>query len=224
MENRGKIIHIPSRNNRDIQLQSHCRLGVTGIDIHDVFAFAARPLRHSIQRWMLGGMVLGIHFVTHSLWMNTMNRCLPMPIVRFLRVLILILVWTSSYSPSPASTQTLLRQFPKAAKRGTLVVTAPPEVMINGSSARLSPGARIKGVNNMTVMSGTLVGSSMLVNYVRNAQGLIHEVWILSAEEAQEERSGMEVVTNFIFSSDANKPKTDDGKTPFDQLPRYPRQ
>lgn len=178
----------------------------------------------SIQRWMLGGMVLGIHFVTHSLWMNTMNRCLPMPIVRFLRVLILILVWTSSYSPSPASTQTLLRQFPKAAKLGTLVVTAPPEVMINGSSARLSPGARIKGVNNLLVMSASLVGTSVLVNYVRDGQGLIHEVWILSAQEAQEKRAGMEPVTNFVFGSDADKPKTDDGKTPFDQLPKYPKQ
>ena len=162
--------------------------------------------------------------MTHSLWMNTMNRCLHMPTVRFLMMLILGIVWTSIYTPNPALAQTMLRQFPPAAKRGMLTVTAPPAVLINGTSERLSPGARIKGVNNMMVMSGTLVGSSVLVNYVRNAQGLIHEVWILSAEEAQEERSGMEVVTNFIFSSDANKPKTDDGKTPFDQLPRYPRQ
>lgn len=149
-----------------------------------------------------------------------MNRCLPLPLIRWLTLL--VMVWMST--SSPASAQTMLRQFPPAAKRGMLVVTAPPAVLINGTSERLSPGARIKGVNNMTVMSGALVGSRMLVNYVRNAQGLIQEVWILSAEEAQEERSGMEVVTNFIFSSDADKPKTDDGKTPFDQLPRYPRQ
>ena len=151
--------------------------------------------------------------------MNTMNRCLQMPLVRFLMMLAIVFVWTSSYSPAAA--QTLLRQFPQAAKRGTLAVTTPPAVLINGTSEQLSPGARIKGVNNMLVMSATLVGHSVLVNYVRDAQGLIHEVWILSAQEAQEKRAGMETVTNFIFASDADKPKTDDGKTPFDQLPKY---
>jgi hypothetical protein len=152
--------------------------------------------------------------------MNTMNRCLPLPLVRWLTLLAML--WASA--TSPASAQTLLRQFPPAAKRGTLLVTAPPEILINGTSARLSPGARIKGVNNGLVMSGALVGQSVLVNYVRDGQGLISEVWLLGAEEARAERSGMEVVTNFIFGSDADKPKTDDGKTPFDQLPRFPRQ
>ncbi|WP_296443265.1 hypothetical protein [Rhodoferax sp. UBA5149] len=153
-----------------------------------------------------------------------MNRCPPMTLVRFLTVLAMVLVWAASNSPSPAMAQTMLRQFPPAAKRGMLVVTAPPEVLINGTSERLSPGARIKGVTNMTVMSAALVGSSVLVNYVRNAQGLIHEVWILSPQEAQEPRAGMEPVTNFVFGSDADKPKTDDGKTPFNQLPKYPKQ
>ena len=70
-------------------------------------------------------------------------------------------------------------------------------------------------------MSGSLVGQSVLVNYVRNAQGLIQDVWILNAQEALEKRAGMETVTNFSFSSDADKPKTDDGKTPYNQLPSY---
>jgi hypothetical protein len=34
----------------------------------------------------------------------------------------------------------------------------------------------------------------------------------------------MEPVINFTFGSDADKPKTDDGKTPFDQLPKFPQQ
>jgi hypothetical protein len=156
---------------------------------------------------------------TPSLWMNTMNRCLPLPLVRWLTLLALL--WASGVGP--ASAQTMLREFPPAAKRGTLLVTAPPEVVLNGASARLSPGARIKGVNNGLVMSGALVGQSLLVNYVRDGQGLISEVWLLGAEEARAERSGMEVVTNFIFGSDADKVKTDDGKTPFNQLPKYPQ-
>lgn len=151
-----------------------------------------------------------------------MNRCLPLPIVRIL--MLLVIVWTSASTSNPAAAQTLLRQFPPAAKRGMLLVTAPPAVLLNGTAARLSPGARIKGVNNALVMSASLVGSSVLVNYVRDGQGLIHEVWLLSEQEAQEERAGMAPVTNFIFGSDADQPKTDDGKTPFDQLPRYRQQ
>jgi hypothetical protein len=94
-------------------------------------------------------------------------------------------------------------------------------VLINGTSERLSPGARIKGVTDLMVMSAALVGSPVLVNYRRDMQGLIHEVWILSAEEALEPRTGMETVTNYVFSANADKPKTDDGKTPFNQLPKY---
>jgi hypothetical protein len=102
-----------------------------------------------------------------------------------------------------------------------LEVTQPPNILINGQPERLSPGARIKNSSNMIVLSGNLVGQPVLVNYLRDAQGQIHEVWLLNATEAQEKRAGMETVTNFVFSSDADKPKTDDGKTPFNQLPVF---
>jgi hypothetical protein len=155
-----------------------------------------------------------------SLWTNTMNRCLPLPVARLLTTLAILLVWTSSVHLSPAAAQTAPRQFPPAAKRGTLQVTQPPIVLINGRPERLSPGARIKGETNMMVMSASLVGTRVLVNYKRDAQGLIHEVWILSAQEALEKRDGMGTVTNIVFDSVAS-PKTDDGKTPFNQLPKY---
>lgn len=136
-------------------------------------------------------------------------------------MLALCLLAVSSLLPASAQAQGLLRQFPKAALRGMLEVTAPPQILINGQVARLSPGARIKGANNLLVMSGTLVGQAVLVNYVRDNQGMVHEVWILSAEEAQEKRAGMEPLRNFIFASEADKPPTDDGKTPFNQLPSF---
>ena len=116
-----------------------------------------------------------------------MNRCLHMPVVRFF--LLLALAGTLAYSPGPVAAQTLLRPFPPSAKRGTLVVTAPPQVLIDGRSEQLSPGARIKSVNNLLVLSASLVGTPVLVNYVRDPQGLIHEVWILSAQEAQQKLS-----------------------------------
>jgi hypothetical protein len=152
--------------------------------------------------------------------MNTMNRCLHSAPVRLLMLLLLGTVWTSLFS-NAAQAQTTVRQFPPAALRGMLTVTAPPEVLINNAAMRLSPGARIKGVNNGLVMSASLVGQSVLVNYVRNPQGQIQEVWILNAQEALEKRAGMETMTNFSFSSDADKPKTDDGQTPYNQLPSY---
>lgn len=153
-----------------------------------------------------------------------MNRWPLMTAHRFSTLLALVLVWLASLGPCTATAQSILRQFPAAARRATLQVTQPPEVLINGNPARLAPGARIKSSNNLLVMSASLVGTPVLVNYVRDSQGLIHEVWILSAEEAQEKRVGMEAVTNFVFGSDADKPKTDDGKTPFSQLPKYPKQ
>lgn len=132
-----------------------------------------------------------------------MNRCLPLSPGRFLTALLALLLWSAAHFP--ASAQYLPRQFPPAALRGTLQITAPPEVLLNGKSERLSPGARIKGTNNLLVMSASLVGSTVLVNYVRETHGLIHQVWILSPQEAQEKRAGMGTVTNIIFSSDADK-------------------
>ena len=118
---------------------------------------------------------------------------------------------------SPA--QTAVRLFPSNALRGVLEVTEPPMVLINGTPARLSPGARIKGVNNLIVLSGTLVGQRVLVNYVRDGQGLLHDVWILNEQEAQ--RNDVGTVTNITFESEVGQPKTDDGKTQFDPLPTF---
>jgi hypothetical protein len=76
------------------------------------------------------------------------------------------------------------RPFPATALRGALTVTQPPEVLLNGNAERLSPGARIRGANNMLQMSGALVGLNLLVHYTREPSGLVQDVWILTPEEA----------------------------------------
>jgi hypothetical protein len=76
------------------------------------------------------------------------------------------------------------RPFPATALRGALIVTQPPEVLLNGNAERLSPGARIRGANNMLQMSGALVGLNLLVHYTREPSGLVQDVWILTPEEA----------------------------------------
>ena len=76
------------------------------------------------------------------------------------------------------------RPFPANALRGALEVTQPPEVQLNGKAERLSPGARIRAANNMLQLSGALVGQKLLVHYTREPSGLVHDVWILTPEEA----------------------------------------
>ena len=84
---------------------------------------------------------------------------------------------------SPVAAQGLVREAPKDVKRGRLTVTAPPEVSLDGKPDRLSPGARIRGLNNMLLMSGSIVGQELPVVYRRDAAGLIHEAWVLTPEE-----------------------------------------
>ncbi|EHR73158.1 hypothetical protein BurJ1DRAFT_4365 [Burkholderiales bacterium JOSHI_001] len=83
----------------------------------------------------------------------------------------------------PVAAQSVNRNFPATALRGELVLQQPPEALLNGVPARLSPGARIRGTNNLLVMSGAIVGQPYLVHYTLDDQGLVHLVWILSDAE-----------------------------------------
>lgn len=125
--------------------------------------------------------------------------------------------------------QAQVRDFPAAALRGVLQVTQPPEVLLDGRADRLSPGARIRNAGNLLVMPASLVGQERLVvNYVRDAGGLVHEVWLLTPDEARVRRARADGGTgsfwDFLFGPSAPaQPRgpRDDGKTPFEQLPRY---
>jgi hypothetical protein len=89
---------------------------------------------------------------------------------------------------SLAQAQNAPRSFPVSALRGTLVVTQPPAITMDGKAAQLSPGARIKGPDNLLVLSGALVGRELLVNYTVEPHGMVHDVWILTDAEAAEKR------------------------------------
>jgi hypothetical protein len=117
-----------------------------------------------------------------------MNRCPSRPALRLtaanMAIAISLVAGLIGLS-APAAAQLTVRPFPTAVKRGALQVTNPPDLVIDGKVERLSPGARIRDMNNMLVMSGAIVGQNLLVNYVREPQGLIHEVWILTEAEAK---------------------------------------
>lgn len=83
----------------------------------------------------------------------------------------------------PAAAQAA-RPFPATALRGELVVTAPPEVQLNRRPGRLAPGARIRGADNLLVLSGSLVGQRLLVHYTRDIEGNLLDVWVLTPAEA----------------------------------------
>lgn len=80
--------------------------------------------------------------------------------------------------------QQLPRSFPATALRGELVIVSPPDATIDGRDARLAPGARIRGPNNMLVLSGTVLGQQLTVNYTLDGFGFVKDVWVLRPDEA----------------------------------------
>ncbi len=118
-----------------------------------------------------------------------MNRCLvntPRLLgTRMLRIAAPTALIAGLLLASVGSTaQVVSRPFPPTAMRGIMTVTQPPEVLMDGKPDRLSPGSRIRGANNMLVMSGALIGQAMRVNYTREPNGAIHDVWVLTDAEA----------------------------------------
>ena len=82
-----------------------------------------------------------------------------------------------------ASAQQVQRPFPANALRGELRFGQPPQAELNGAPVRLAPGARIRGENNLLVMSGAVAGQKLLVNYTWDTAGLIKDVWVLTPDE-----------------------------------------
>jgi hypothetical protein len=111
--------------------------------------------------------------------MNRCNRLRP----RLLTAAVVALA-SLSFQPMPSAlAQGMQRSAPMDVVLAQMAVTAPPEITLNGKPDRLSPGSRIRDLNNMQVLSGGLVGKTLPVVYKRDAAGLVHEVWILTADE-----------------------------------------
>jgi hypothetical protein len=115
-----------------------------------------------------------------------MNRCIPRAFATpGRRQLLRLALATPLLALAAAATaQVPVRPFPPTAERGVLQVIAPPVIQMSGKPERLSPGARIRGRNNMLLMSGSVIGQNLLVNFVRTPTGEVHEVWVLTEAEA----------------------------------------
>jgi hypothetical protein len=144
-----------------------------------------------------------------------MNRCPPhRPVPRSLARALgractaLVLSLSSQFLPAQslqdAPGDNLTRQFPAQARRGVILFVAPPLIELDGQSARLSPGSRVRSTHNLIVLPTELTGLQACVNFTREATGQVHEVWILRPEEIDQRRAGepASVQRNFRFASE----------------------
>jgi hypothetical protein len=116
-----------------------------------------------------------------------MNRCVtshPSSRVRPVALAMALAGALATLAPLPAAAQAVQRNFPKNALRGKMEFIGPPDIVLNGKSARLSPGCRIHGPDNMLVMSGQLAGTRYVVDYTWESPGNVNEVWMLTPAEA----------------------------------------
>lgn len=99
--------------------------------------------------------------------------------------------WTSQallacslFAASAAMAQSMVRNAPADVQPALIAISAtPPDVTVNGQPTRLSPGARIRGLNNLLVLPASIAGQTIPTVYRKDAAGLVHEVWILTPEE-----------------------------------------
>jgi hypothetical protein len=111
--------------------------------------------------------------------MHTMNRCTKSrsAIAAFLTSLFLFFSFTAAIA------QGFVREAPRDVVLGRMLVQLPPVITLNGKPDRLSPGSRIRDLNNMLALSGSLVNKDLPILYRRDAAGLVSEVWLLTEPE-----------------------------------------
>ena len=137
--------------------------------------------------------------------MNTMTRCIQAtkaPRSATVKIAASALLMGAMVIFSITSHAQQVRDFPPTALRGTLQVVAPPQVLLDGRADKLSPGARIRNAQNMYIMSGTIAGQDLPVNYTRESNGMIHEVWLLTPAEAALKRPTAKGGSSVIVGTD----------------------
>ena len=77
-----------------------------------------------------------------------------------------------------------LRTIPAEAQRAYMRHVETNIVELNGQRTELAPGAQIRDAANRLIVPMSLPADS-LVKYRLDASGKVHEVWILTREEAE---------------------------------------
>lgn len=80
------------------------------------------------------------------------------------------------------------RMFPQKTQRAFIGFVEPPQVLVDDQPERLGPGTRVRDQHNRVVLPGTLRGKTHLVNFQRDAAGVIREIWILTPREIERDQ------------------------------------
>jgi hypothetical protein len=96
-----------------------------------------------------------------------------------LRVFLATVLFILAAGPAQAQFRTI----PADAKRATISHVQGMTVELNGKKTEMAAGAQIRDANNMIVLPTALPRDS-LIKFVRDAQGQVWRVWILSPQEA----------------------------------------
>jgi len=75
------------------------------------------------------------------------------------------------------------RNFPQNALRGEVVVQNAHEALVDGQPARFAPGLRIRGQDNLMLVSGVLIGQKFIGHYTVDSYGLLNQLWVLRDDE-----------------------------------------
>jgi len=78
------------------------------------------------------------------------------------------------------------RPFAPHYKRGSMTPALHPQIIVDGVTRRLSPGARIWNQENLIQTPATIQGNELPINYTENDQGDIDRIWILTPDEARQ--------------------------------------
>jgi hypothetical protein len=101
------------------------------------------------------------------------------------------------------STWAQLRAIPPDTKRGELTHLRENVVQLDDKQVRLAPGALIRDTNNIIVLP-TMVPTRAVVRYQIDNQGMLSRAWILSPQEAAQDKPTMKPMPTPI-KPDADK-------------------
>ncbi|RZU02071.1 hypothetical protein [Rivibacter subsaxonicus] len=75
------------------------------------------------------------------------------------------------------------RSFPYNALRGEIVVQSTNDLLVNGEPARMAPGVRIRGQDNLLLVTGAIEGLKFIGHYTVDTYGLVSQLWVLRDDE-----------------------------------------
>lgn len=116
-----------------------------------------------------------------------MYRCFRfvLPIATALALAVPLFAQAQSVAPGVV---VIKRSFTQNVLRGEILFGQLPELQLNGNNTRSAPGTRVRDPQNMLVTPARLVGKKFLVHYtIEDSTGLVKDIWILDATEADKE-------------------------------------